>query len=243
MSEELGIKRQADNGTAESIRPSTASAVDDLVANIRALISDQGLKVGDSLPTERELCERFQASRNTVREAMRILKAYGIVSVRPKVGATIIDDRMERALDLFAFNTLEVSRSTFTDIQGFRTLLEVASVEELFERITADDIADLERANDEMADAASAVEASEVDFRFHTRLIEVLGNKAILDVYKIMKPVILKIMVRGKTRRTFSTTTHAEHAAIIEALSARDRIAYQYRMKSHLEAGFPHFDD
>ena len=243
MSEELGIKRQADNGTAESIRPSTASAVDDLVANIRALISDQGLKVGDSLPTERELCERFQASRNTVREAMRILKAYGIVSVRPTVGATIIDDRMERALDLFAFNTLEVSRSTFTDIQGFRTLLEVASVEELFERITADDIADLERANDEMADAASAVEASEVDFRFHTRLIEVLGNKAILDVYKIMKPVILKIMVRGKTRRTFSTTTHAEHAAIIEALSARDRIAYQYRMKSHLEAGFPHFDD
>ncbi|MAY61650.1 MAG: transcriptional regulator [Rhizobiales bacterium] len=243
MSEELGIKRQADSGAGETIRPSTASAVDDLVANIRALISDQGLKVGDNLPTERELCERFQASRNTVREAMRILKAYGIVSVRPKVGATIIDDRMERALDLFAFNTLEVSRSTFSDIQGFRTLLEVASVEELFERITADDVADLQRANDEMADAGSAVEASEADFRFHTRLIEVLGNKAILDVYKIMKPVILKIMVRGKTRRTFSTATHAEHSAIIEALSTRDRIAYQYRMKCHLEAGFPHFDD
>jgi GntR family transcriptional regulator, transcriptional repressor for pyruvate dehydrogenase complex len=243
MADEKGMERRAENKAAETIRPSTASAVDDLVAKIRGLISDEGLKVGDNLPTERELCERFQASRNTVREAMRILKAYGIVSVRPKVGATIIDDRMERALDLFAFNTLEVSRSTFTDIQGFRTLLEVSSVEELFELITHDDIADLEVANDEMMNAGSAVEASEADFRFHTRLIQVLGNKAILDVYKIMKPVILKIMVRGKTRRTFSTTTYAEHAAIIDALSTRDRIAYQYRMKTHLEAGFPHFDD
>jgi GntR family transcriptional regulator, transcriptional repressor for pyruvate dehydrogenase complex len=243
MTEDRGSERQTESRAAEMIRPSTASAVDDLVVKFRGLISDEGLKVGDNLPTERELCERFQASRNTVREAMRILKAYGIVSVRPKVGATIIDDRMERALDLFAFNTLEVSRSTFTDIQGFRTLLEVSSVEELFERLKPEDIADLEAANDEMMNAGSAVEASEADFRFHTRLIEVLGNKAILDVYKIMKPVILKIMVRGKTRRTFSTITHAEHAAIIQALSVRDRIAYQYRMKTHLEGGFPHFDD
>lgn len=225
------------------IRPASQSAVDDLVAKIRGLISERGLGVGDNLPTERELCEHFQTSRNTVREAMRILKAYGIVMVRPKVGATIIDDRMERALDLFAFNTLAVSRATFTDIQGFRGLLEVGSVDTLLDRITAQDITDLTRVNNELQDAETAIDASEVDFRFHTRLIEVLGNKAVLDVYKIMKPVILKIMVRGKTRRTFSTTTLSEHADIIAALQARDRVAYQYRMKTHLQAGFPHFEE
>ncbi len=224
-------------------RPTSQSAVDELVAKIRGLISERGLGVGDNLPTERELCEHFQTGRNTVREAMRILKAYGIVTVRPKVGATIIDDRMERALDLFAFNTLEVSRSTFTDIQGFRGLLEVASVDSLLERVTANDIDELTRVNNELHNAETAIDASEVDFRFHTRLIEVLGNKAVLDVYKIMKPVILKIMVRGKTRRTFSTTTFSEHAEIIDALNARDRVAYQYRMKTHLEAGFPHFEE
>ncbi len=225
------------------IRPSSRSAVDDLVAKIRTLISDRGLTVGDNLPTERELCEHFQASRNTVREAMRILKAYGIVSVRPKVGATIIDDRMERALDLFAFNTLEVSRSTFVDIQGFRGLIETASVDLLFDRAVPEDIDDLNRANAELLRAESAVDASEADFRFHTRLVQIIGNKAILDVYKIMKPVILKIMIRGKTRRTFSTTTYSEHAEIVAAIEARDRLAYQYKMKAHLEAGFPHFDD
>lgn len=244
LNPEKHAEAQASKGKeADIIRPTSHSAVDVMVANIRGVISERGLKVGDSLPTERELCELFQSSRNTVREAMRILKAYGIVTVRPKVGAIIVDDRMERALDLFSFNTLEVSRSTFMDIQGFRGFLEVASVDLLLEKLTADDLAELHRANDELRDAGSMVDASEADFSFHTRLIQVMGNKAILDVYKIMKPVILKIMIRGKTRRTFSTTTYCEHADIIAALEARDRVAYQYKMKTHLEAGFRHFDD
>lgn len=223
------------------VRPALRSAVDEMVQSIRGLISSEGLTVGDNLPTERELCERFEASRNTVREAMRILKAYGIVSVRPKVGATIIDDRMERALDLFSFNTLEVSRDTFVDVQGFRGLLEVASVDLLFEKIVAQDIADLHTANEDLRNAKTELDASEADFRFHTRLIGIMGNKAVLDVYKIMKPVILRIMLRGKTRQTFSTLTFAEHAEVLQALEARDRTAYQYKMKTHLENGFRHF--
>jgi GntR family transcriptional repressor for pyruvate dehydrogenase complex len=222
-------------------RSSPHSAVDEMVLNIRGLISSEGLKVGNNLPTERALCERFSSSRNTVREAMRILKAYGIVSVRPKVGAVLVDDRMERALDLFAFNTLELSRQTFADIQGFRGLLEVSSVELLFEKVNAADIADLRAANEELKRVDLALEASEADFRFHSRLIQIMGNKAMLDVYRIMKPVILRIMLRGKTRHTFSTATFEEHDEIVDALEKRDGTAYQYRMKTHLEAGFTHF--
>ncbi len=211
------------------------------VARIRTLISDAQLRVGDSLPTERELCERFSLSRNTVREAMRILKAYGVVDVRPKVGATIIDHRMSQAFELFSFNLMEVSRKTFADIQGFRSLLEVSSVENILERITPEDIAELHAINDELLGVSPIDAASEVDFRFHTRLITVLGNRAILDVYMIMKPVILRIMMKGKTRRTFGTTTHDEHAGIVDAIEARDQLAYQYRMKTHLASGFAHF--
>ena len=224
-------------------RTSRASAVDDLVDHIRKLISDGGLKVGDSLPTEKELCERFNTGRNTVREAMRILKTYGVVKVRPKVGAVIIDERMARAFDLFSFNTLEVSRETFIDIQGFRSLLEVASFELLFDKVTPEDIAELRQINTELLNAQTAVNASEIDFRFHTRLVAVMGNKAILDVYKIMKPVIVKIMMKAKTVQTFATVTYSEHAAILETIEKRDRTAYQYKMKTHLDAGFRHFSD
>ena len=135
------------------------------------LIDSDGLTVGDKLPTERELCERFAISRNTVREAMRMLKAYGIVDVRPKVGATIVDHRMNRAFDIFSFNVADVSRKTFDDIQGFRELIETGTALNIFEAATPEAIAKLRALNQQMVAARSIVEASEFDLQFHTELI------------------------------------------------------------------------
>ncbi|WP_170121486.1 FadR/GntR family transcriptional regulator [Silicimonas algicola] len=226
---------------AQTTRSETGSAVDGVVESIRALIGRDGLTVGDSLPTERELCDAFGASRNTVREAMRILKAYGIVEVRPKVGATIIDNRMASAFEMFSFNVLDLSPKTFSDIQGFRALLEVSSVETLFERMTPSDLAELRRINTKLTDMPHVDVASEYDFEFHTKLMSLLDNKAILDVYGLMKPVILRIMKMGKSRRTFETTTYREHEAILAAAEAGDRLGYQYLMKTHLNAGYALF--
>lgn len=219
------------------------SAVDTVVNQIRALIADEGLKVGDSLPTERELCSLFNASRNTVREAMRIVKAYGLVEVRPKVGATIIDNRMSRAFELFSFNTMEVSRKTFSDVQAFRDLLEVGSADQLFDRLTSADVDELYAINKRLGGISDIGEASEIDFSFHVRLVSILGNDAILDVYNVMKPVILRIMQKGKTRRGYSTETLSEHQGVIDALAERDRLAFQYRLRTHLMTGFRNFSD
>lgn len=244
MSDASRIATAAGNAlNASIVRNSIPSAVDAMVINIRALISDGKLGVGDSLPTERELCERFQASRNTVREAMRIMKAYGIVSVRPKVGAIIIDDRMERALDLFSFNTLDISLRTFNDIQGFRKLIEVGSVDAIFDQMRPDDIAEMRSLNAHMRAATSIAEASEMDFRFHLRLVSILDNRAVTDVYRIMKPVIIRIMERAKGLRDFTGSTCDEHTAVVDALEMRDRIRYQYALQSHLQMGITTFED
>ncbi len=227
--------------TAQKIHKGSPSAVDDLVIHIRAMIETNRLGVGDTLPSERELCEQFSTSRNTVREAMRILKAYGVVEVRPKVGATIIDNRMARALDLFSFNTIEISRKTFSDIQGFRCMIEVDSAERIFNNLQPDDLTDLHEINNTMADAPSKSAASDADYAFHTRLIQILDNEAILEIYRIMKPVIIGIMEKGKSRQDFKTFTFQQHLHVIEALKARDRITYQYALQFHLNLGFNTF--
>jgi GntR family transcriptional repressor for pyruvate dehydrogenase complex len=221
----------------------SGSAVDVVLAQIRELIVEGGLKVGDKLPTERELCERFASSRNTVREAMRMLKAFGVVEVRPKVGATIVDQRMNRAFDLFSFNVTEISRQTFDDIQGFRELIETGSVIQIFAAVTLADLTELREINREMVRAKTVIEASEQDLRFHTRLVSIIGNKSILDIYRIMTPVILRIMQRGKTRRTIEGETYREHQAILDAVERRDALAFQYLMRTHLRAGLWTFDE
>jgi GntR family transcriptional repressor for pyruvate dehydrogenase complex len=219
------------------------SAVEVTVDQIKELIETRNLGVGDPLPSERELCEMFSASRNTVREAMRILKTYGVVEVRPKAGAIIIDRRMDAVFDLYSFNTLELSRRTFLDTQGFRRLIEVGSIDLLFERTTPADIAELRVINDAMSKADTPAKAALEDFAFHGRLIAILGNQQITDIYRIMKPVMLKIMENGVARRKFGGLNDSEHASIVDALEVRDRLAYQYRMATHLEAGLALFKE
>ncbi|MFY8030572.1 MAG: FadR/GntR family transcriptional regulator [Devosia sp.] len=214
-----------------------------MVGQLKALIDTRNLGVGDPLPSERELCEMFSSSRNTVREAMRILKTYGVVDVRPKVGAIIIDRRMDAVFDLYSFSTLELSRQTFLDTQGLRQLIEVGSIDTLFANVTADDISALRALNHAMHDADSGERAALQDFRFHSRLVAILNNGQIVEMYRIMKPVMLKIMENGVARMKLGDDNFDEHGAILDALEARNRFAYQYLMSAHLEAGLALFKD
>lgn len=219
------------------------SAVETLVDHIRTLIDERNLGVGDALPSERELTEMFSSSRNTVREAMRILKAYGLVDVRPKVGAVIIDRRMDAVFDLYSFNSLELSRQTFLDTQGFRRLIEVGGIDILLDKVTADDLAEMRAINDGMQDQASHVGAAQEDFRFHLRLVSILGNQQIVEIYRVMKPIILKIMENGVSRAKFDGANYLQHAGIVDALEMRDRLAFQYRVAEHLDMGLALFKE
>jgi DNA-binding FadR family transcriptional regulator len=218
------------------------SAVEAMVSQIKDLIEARNLGVGDPLPSERELCEMFSASRNTVREAMRILKTYGVVEVRPKAGAVIIDRRMDAVFNLYSFNTLELSRRTYLDTQGFRQLIEVGAVDQLFEHVKPADIAELRAMNDTMQAAESPQAAALHDYRCHARLVAIVDNQHINEIYGIIKPVMLQIMENGLALRKFGAGENfGEHASIIDALEARNRVAYQFHTGRHLEVGLARF--
>jgi len=218
-----------------ALEPRRESAVHQLVRQLRAHIAAHGLNTGDSLPTERELSETFGVARNTVREAIGVLRAYGVIDVRPKVGAVIINRHVEAALDVFSFQ-LSVDPQTFRDIQGFRRLIEVGACDELIARVTEPDLAELERINARMREPGPVPAVAQHDFAFHLTLMTIAGNKTVRDVYRIMEPVIARLMEVGKATRG-REAAHDSHAAIIAALRARDRLAYQYRMTEHLAQG------
>jgi DNA-binding FadR family transcriptional regulator len=211
------------------------SAVDELVGRIKTHIHTKGLAVGDTLPSERELGDMFAAARNTVREAIRILKAYGVVDVRPKVGAVIVNRHMDAALDLFSFQ-LAISRETFLDIQGFRRLIEVGSADAILSAVTKPALRRCHDINGAIIQASSTVEAAERDFAFHTALLELADNQTVLNVYTTMKPVIVRLMQIGKETHGLKGT-HDMHLQILDALQRRDQLGFQYWMSSHLDFG------
>jgi GntR family transcriptional regulator, transcriptional repressor for pyruvate dehydrogenase complex len=243
---EVGRSASAEQDLTRSPRERGAvhladSAVEILVGQIKELIDKRNLGVGDPLPSERELGEMFASSRTTVREAMRILKTYGVVDVRPKVGAVIIDRRMDAVFDLYAFSTLELTRQTYVETQGVRRLIEVGAADVLLERVVAADLAQLSTINDRMRDETGIASTALQDYEFHLALVGIMGNSQVTQIYRLMKPVMLKIMENGVARRKAQGQNYEEHAAIIDALETRDRLAFQYRVTQHLEGGLALF--
>lgn len=212
------------------------SAVDRLVERIRGLVAQQGLQLGDPLPTERELGQMFQASRNTVREALVVLRAYGLVETRPKVGAVISGGHAEAARRLFSFHN-GISPDSFRDLQGYRRMLETGVGEDIILNATPADLAALDRINDRMLQVDTVPELAACDYDFHEALVQLGGNNTALASYRLLKPVILDLMCIGKSARPVRTDTHDAHRRIVAALRMRDHNAYTYLMRQHLDYG------
>ena len=228
LQRELGIQgwMSTDGGTVQK-----------LVEQLKELIIASNLKVGDSLPSERELGERFVAARNTVREAMGVLKAYGVVEVHPKVGAIIVNRHLDAALEVFQFQ-MSISRETFLDIQGFRKLVEVGSYDLIVGRATPEELLKIGEINESLNRATSPQEAGRIDYEFHSGLLQLAGNKTVLGIFQTMRPIIQKLMESGKSDPIEGIRSSYEpHTQILSALERRDRLGFQYLMSTHLEFG------
>ena len=229
----------AGEAMTDGVRP---SAVDGVVRQIRDLIRARGLGVGDVLPSEAELAVMFQSSRNTVREAFRTLKAYGVAESRQKVGAVLTDQHQSAMRDLFSF-AMEISVDAFRDIQGYRRLTEMNLFDLLAGRMTETTFLQMEAVNAAIVAAQSPEQASELDFQFHKLLVDAAGNRTLSETYGMLKPVIQRLMLAGKSQVRTLKTVSSEHEDIIGALRTADRIAFVYHMDRHLSAGLVFMPD
>lgn len=218
----------------KSVGTGRSSTVDRVVDMIRGLIAERGLKVGDAVPTERELGEIFQIGRNTVREALQVLKAYGIIDSRPKVGAVIAGGHGEAIRKMFSFHGA-ISRDSFKDMQGFRRIIEIGVADAVMRRMGPDDLRMLERKNRAMLNATTVVERARRDYEFHEAIIELAGNQTTLAVYRMVRPMIEEVMHLGKASGLAQEQSYQAHTELIGALRAADPIAYAYLMSRHLE--------
>lgn len=210
------------------------SAVERTVGGIREFMRAGRLKVGDALPTEAELASRCGASRNTVREALRTLRAYGVVETRQRAGAVITDRRQDAVMNVFSF-AMDLSAGTFRDIQSFRQIIETSIGGQLIARIDSATIDAAEAANNAMALASDAASAAPLDFAFHRVIIEAVGNETLAEIYRMFKPLMIKAIEMGKARDLPAAIE--EHRLILQALRDKDALAYAFHAASHARFG------
>ena len=133
---------------------------------------------GSTLPPERELSDRLEVSRATLREAMAALRAVGLVETRRgRGGGTVVTMKPQGPSARTADNTTAAQRADWLDALDYRRIVEPGAAE-LAASVALDDRARamLEAAHLAVAKATSRARHRQADSRFHLTIASLSGS-------------------------------------------------------------------
>ncbi len=99
----------------------------DIVGELRRLIKDENIKTGGKLPSERELAERLQVGRSTVREALRSLELLGLIETRRGEGTFLADLQKNQFVEVLA-EFIMTQPNSVTEVRNTRKIHEMAAI-------------------------------------------------------------------------------------------------------------------
>jgi len=196
---------------------------------LRNLIVSGKLSEGDSLGHEPDLVERFAVSRPSLREALRILEAEGLVSVvRGVRGGVVVHEPNERMTARTAALVLQARNVSLEDVFEARGLLEPIAAKALAARRGRK--AAVEELRGLIRDEIDAIEDSErfgeTNAVFHQRLVALAGNQTLSIVAEMLNEIVSRAV------------TSVSQADVVGSLAVRRRgIRSQERLLELLESG------
>ena len=221
----------SDTGFLQPIRP--GSVTDQAVTVLTDLITSGRLAPNDFLPSEPELCRQLQISRSSVREALRVLEARGLVVRKHGIGVQVIDRAREAVEDSIELMLLR-SGGGLRDLLELRGILESQAVVLAAARATADDIGELRDLVGELKRPGTVDEHLGSDFRFHVRLAEASQNRMLVALIHAIRGPLLRTVRAGYEADPEVELRATHHTQIVEAIAARDPKAAEAIIRRHL---------
>jgi len=207
----------------ESWKPVQREPVVTAVVNrIKEKLISGELKPGQKLPSEIELSQTLGVGRSSVREALKMLKALGVVQAQQGDGTYIAKSINENAIDPLVF-PLILQPGSGEQLVEFRGLFEAAYTKLAAQRMTQEDFSKIEK-NLEKHKKAMAEnkldELSDIEEEFHTVILKATKNPFVIKVGQVIL-AIFWFSIR-KTSKMFPERSFEDHKRIFQALKARD---------------------
>jgi DNA-binding FadR family transcriptional regulator len=229
--------------TARKTRP--REKPQQIADELRRLILSGKLAEGDSLGREPELVERFGVSRPSLREALRILEAEGLISVlRGVLGGVVVHEPDERMAARTASLVLQARNVSLADVHEARTLLEPTAARVVAaSRTRRAAAAELQELVDEQLRAVADPEAfGPANARFHERLVGLAGNQTLGIVAKMLNEIIARAVVAGDrtgTPRSSEATRRRglrSHQKLVSLIGAGKAAEAEAHWQAHMTA-------
>ncbi|MCX7787354.1 MAG: FadR family transcriptional regulator [Spirochaetes bacterium] len=194
------------------------SMVDMVVERIKTLLIEQKLKPGDILPSENVLAESLKVSRGSIREAMKILSAFGIVEIRRGDGTYITTSVNKKLFNPLLFKILVDTRD-YRELIDLRAMMERGIVDLVIRHATDEDLEELSRVLKRMEELSTTekeghAERDKADLEFHKVLGRLCKNSMIENIYSFVMELFAP---------TINATYGLEvHRQLLQALKERN---------------------
>ena len=204
--------------------PAYAAVVD----RVRRAVALGALLPGDRLPPERVLAEALQVSRVTVREALRVLQGEGVLITKRGSSGTIVSPSVT-SLGVVADDDKKVA-----EVFELRLAVETMAAQLAAERAAPEGISALDTCQEALEVSSDVHTFRRADSTFHLTIARMSGNAMLLQVVEDARTSVFSQLDRLNFPVIFESSIRG-HAAVIDAIKARDPVAAATAMAAHIE--------
>lgn len=190
----------------------------EIVEKIKEFIDRNNLQTGDKLPSERDLSERLQVGRSSVREALRSLELLGLIETKRGEGTFITDFRNHRLVEMLSSFIL-LNDQAKNDVPSTKQFIELHTITDLIEKkktIGIDKWKNAEKIKDD---------------DFFTELISNTDNQLLLKIWRILAS-FEKALKLPKLENTNQSYIHLVEA-INSSQKEKSALIYKYELRKN----------
>lgn len=203
---------------------------------IKKLVLKGELKVGDRLPGERELAEKFEVGRSSVREALKVLSLQGLVS-RTTTGTIITSDLSSILEEMLTLQIL-LSNASYIEVSQTRETLEVELTGLAAAARTEQELSDIKQEVHRMEQAVRSNDLDAfiaADMSFHQQIAVASKNSVMIYLYKAISELIFRLQKQVSVDRTVLERSCEYHREILKCMEWRDAPLARSKMREHLK--------
>ena len=200
---------------------SSSKKYHDIIELVKEKIVNGELSPGDKLPSEQEMVDQLGVSRTSIREAIKILEAIGVIKIRRGNGMYLTSSTSTSNLDPLIFNLILHSNEVDKLIE-FRQYFEHMVVDLASKNCTRDDLYQIERILKKQRESKDVDPElwTDLDISFHRAILYSTKNPFAIDlgraVYALYRHNMNLLTSDDEKRRTIAT-----HAKYLKALKSK----------------------
>jgi len=199
------------------------AVTDEAIEKIKEMIVSGALRPGQRLPKEADLATDLGLSRNSLREAVKALSLMNILDVRQGDGTYVTSLESPLLLEALSFIVDFHPDDQVLEFLAVRRILEPAATALAAHRMGAEEVAALRELLASAGPAEGIDKLIAADLEFHRRVTATTGNRVLCSLLDSLSTPTMRARVwRGLTEPAAMERTLSEHAAILDAIEARD---------------------